>query len=73
MAYNRFCSRIFYSFGTVNIRQTTSGKVNVKVLEIYGVKVSSPRQFDLDRSKVKATETALWVLTPLGISYQIKQ
>ena len=34
------------------------GKVNVKIPDTYEAIVSSPKQFDRDRSKVKATETA---------------
>ena len=36
--------------------------IKVKVLDTYGVIASSPKQFDLDRSKVKVTEMAHWVL-----------
>ena len=41
---------------------TTLVKVNVKVFNTYGVMVSVPREYDLDRSNVKVTETAHWVL-----------
>ena len=36
--------------------------VKVKVIDTYGVVVSSPKQYDPDRSIVKVTETAHWIL-----------
>ena len=42
---------------------TTLIKVKVMVLDTYGVIASSPKQFDLDYSKVKVTGTEIyWVL-----------
>ena len=37
-------------------------EVKIKVLDIYWVIDSSPKEFDLDRSKVKVTETTHWGL-----------
>ena len=75
MVYNRFLSN---SFGAMprsilaNILNwylnlkiapfTTMVKVKIKALDTYGIIVSSPKQLVIDRSKVKVTETAHWVL-----------
>ena len=41
---------------------TTLIKVKVKVLDTYGFMCSLTKQFYLDKSKVKVTETVHWVL-----------
>ena len=41
---------------------TTLVKVKVQILDTYGVIVNSPKQFDVDRSKVKVPEMAHWAL-----------
>ena len=47
----------------LKIRQfTTLVKVKVNIRETYGVTVSSPKQFDLDRATFNVIEMAHWVL-----------
>ena len=70
LVYNRPFACISYSFGAMpssilpkisiwvpNLKiGTFTTLVKVKVGDTYGVIVSSPKQFDLDMSKVKFTE-----------------